>query len=147
MVARIAEAYPDAPIYTSLFDRAELGAWFDLAPRAHVSLQRILGFTRRFRAMPRIHPYARIDCTSVTSNQKARKPMIDSIGRLDKRAAHRSGRYLASHRSGRYLASHRTSQAQVLLLRIASVPMPARNDPVGGALVATRFGVLEDRAG
>ena len=58
MFARIAEAYPDAPIYTSLFDRAELGAWFD-PERVHTSfLQRFPLSTRYFRALAPLYPLA-----------------------------------------------------------------------------------------
>lgn len=55
---RIAQAYPDAPIYTSLYDRELLADWFDPA-RVHPSfLQQIPFANRYFRALAPLYPRA-----------------------------------------------------------------------------------------
>ena len=55
---RIAQAYPDAPIYTSLYDRELLADWFDPARVRPSFLQQIPFANRYFRALAPLYPRA-----------------------------------------------------------------------------------------
>ncbi|TAM75863.1 glycosyltransferase family 4 protein [bacterium] len=56
--AHIAAAWPEAPIYTSIFDRAQLGDLFDAARVRTSFLQHLPGHRRLFRALAPLYPSA-----------------------------------------------------------------------------------------
>ncbi|MBV8082908.1 MAG: glycosyltransferase [Candidatus Eremiobacteraeota bacterium] len=58
VLAQLHELYPDAPIFTSLYDRAAVGAPFDSLDIRTSWLQRIPGAPRRFRSLLPLYPRA-----------------------------------------------------------------------------------------
>lgn len=58
VLAEMHQLYPDAPLYTSLYDRRAMGALFEGIDVRTSWLQRIPGAARRFRAMLPLYPQA-----------------------------------------------------------------------------------------
>jgi glycosyltransferase involved in cell wall biosynthesis len=58
VLAEMLQLYPDAPLYTSLYDRRAMGAAFEGIDVRTSWLQRIPGAARRFRAMLPLYPRA-----------------------------------------------------------------------------------------